>query len=112
MNRLTTILATTALAAFTQPSWAILIDGTDVGGLDNLLEQKELDNSGNAEIAFIQQHLGVGAEILPQIDTVSYLASSDTPNVYGFELNPAGDEHPARSRHGRRTAGRCSAAPY
>ena len=91
MKRLAGILATLTLGLGVAPcSWAVMINTTDVGSVDTLLAQADLKNSGKAEIKFIQQYLGAGAEILGQVETVSF-AATDTANVFAFALNPAAD---------------------
>ena len=77
-----------------QPSWAILITegpntGTNVGSVDTLVETAHLENSGGAEITWLQGLLP-GATILPQQQTVAYY-ETDTANVFAFLLDPAAD---------------------
>jgi PEP-CTERM motif-containing protein len=77
-----------------QPSWAIMIteapyDGTDVGSTDTVVDTEQLQNSGQAELAWLQGLLP-GATILPQEQDVVYYGT-DTANIYAFLLDPAAD---------------------
>jgi len=46
MNKLISLVALLGGMVLSAPSWAIVIDGTEVGGYDNLFAQTTLSNSG------------------------------------------------------------------
>ena len=95
MKRLFGLTAALALGmGLAQPSWAIAINegpnlGTDVGDVDTLLNTTQLQNSGGAENAWLQ-NLFPGATILPQEQKIPYY-DTDTLNIYAFALNPLAD---------------------
>jgi hypothetical protein len=95
MKRLYAIATAAALGlGLAQPSWAISItedphNGTNVGDLDTLIQADQLDNSGPAEIQWLQGLLP-GAEILPQQGTVPYFSTNET-DVFAFLLDPEAD---------------------
>jgi hypothetical protein len=95
MKRLYGLTAALVLGlGLAQPSWAIIITegpdtGTDVGGVDTLIDTAELTNSGGAELAWLQGLLP-GATILPQEQDVAYFDTNQA-NVYAFLLDPAAD---------------------
>jgi hypothetical protein len=63
--------------------------GVDVGDVDELYITTQLQNSGNAENAWLQG-LFPGATILPQQQNVRYY-DTDMSNVYAFLVNPIAD---------------------
>jgi hypothetical protein len=95
MKRLFGLTAALALGmGLAQPSWAIAITegphaGIDVGNVDTLIGTAQLQNSGNAENAWLQ-FMFPGATILPQEQNVHYY-DTDVSNVYAFALNPVAD---------------------
>jgi hypothetical protein len=95
MKRLFGLTAALALGmGLAQPSWAIAITegphaGIDVGNVDMLITTTQLQNSGNAENAWLQ-NLFPGATILPQQQNVRYY-DTDMSNIYAFALNPVAD---------------------
>lgn len=96
MKRFTGLMAVVVLGLGSAPaSWAIEIvggpnDGTDVGGLDDLVAQAQLANSGGAEIDWLQSILGTGATLGAQIQNVAYNAT-DLAGAFAFALNPVGE---------------------
>ena len=88
---------TAALAlglGLSQSSWAIAITegpqtGIDVGNVDTLITTTQLQNSGNAENAWLNG-LFPGATILPQQQNVTYY-DTNVSNVFAFALNPVAD---------------------
>ncbi len=95
MTRFFGLTAALALGmGFAQPASAISIvegahTGIDVGNVDTLITTTQLQNSGNAENAWLQG-LFPGATILPQQQNVTYF-DTDMSNVYAFALNPVAD---------------------
>lgn len=95
MKRLFGLTAALALGmGLAQPSWAIAItegphSGIDVGGVDMLITTTQLQNSGNAENAWLQ-NLFPGATILPQEQNIRYY-DTDMANIFAFALNPVAD---------------------
>ena len=95
MKRFFGLTATLALAmGFAQSASAIAIiegpyTGIDVGSVDTLITTTQLQNSGNAENAWLQ-NLFPGATILPQEQNVTYF-DTDMSNIYAFALNPVAD---------------------
>lgn len=95
MKRLYAIATALTLGlGLAQPSWAIMItegphNGTDVGDLDTVIEIDHLQNSGQAELAWLQGLLP-GATILPQQQSIPYY-NTDEANVFAFLLNPEAD---------------------
>ena len=95
MKRLFGLTAALALGmGFAQSASAIAITegpytGIDVGGVDTLITTTQLQNSGNAENAWLQ-NLFPCATILPQEQNVTYF-DTDTSNIFAFALNPVAD---------------------
>lgn len=83
--------------AFSVNSWAYMIGGTDVGGVDNILDTTSLSNSSEAaELAWVNSVLDPDVTFSFKFDIDEDLASpwtlvdevmnEDTDSIYAFEL--------------------------